>query len=753
MENFLPQSERRKQVRLKKRHDVEVTAQRYEGRSFHVVKDPINLKYYRFNEQEYFVFNSLDGNLTLDQVQKSFENSFRPDRLTLEDLEGFARQLVQSGLVHHESANSGRELYEKRLKQRRLRRFAAVTNILYIKLPLLDPDRLLNWLFRKTSWIFTNAFLFISVVFMLCAVGLVVFKFQVFWDKLPSYHEFFRFRTLLYMWISLGFVKVIHEFGHGLSCKAFGGECHQMGFLFMCFSPSMFCNVSDAWTLANKWQRMLISFAGIYVELMIAAAATFVWWYTPHWPFVNNIALCLMTLCSVSTFLFNANPLMRFDGYYILADWLEVPNLREKSNRFLGRIASEYCLGVEVQEQPYMALWRKWLFVIYAIASWIYRWVITFSILYVMSTWLKPYNMQTLSYALATAALVSMIFWPLYRLGKNIAQRGRLPDMKIQRVRITAAVVAAVLLAFCFLPLPINRVRESGLVEIQDGFVYQVTVPDPGGELVAQYVSDGEVVKPGQMLAKFRNPDQTARTMQLQNDVKHFQGQQRMLEAQLKLAPKDATVQASYKQEMARNEGELRGAKAQLETQKAVFDDLSSLKADHAGTIMSAPRKKDMGKFWDKAESGPFCRIGDLNKVRVTIPVGPLEFREIRENLDRLRQSNPNQEPFLDASILIKDRSDHIYIGKVTTIPERHEDNIPIGLTSRGGGTVAVRPSENQNMNEPVAQTYLIHVEILDPDGTITPGSPAKVKIHLRWRSAAWWVAQKVASALNLGLW
>ena len=226
-----------------------------------------------------------------------------------------------------------------------------------------------------------------------------------------------------------------------------------------------------------------------------------------------------------------------------------------------------------------------------------------------------------------------------------------------------------------------------------------------------------------------------------------------MLEAQLKTAPKDATVQMEYRQEMAKIEGELRGTKAKLETEQGVFEDLSYLKSDHGGVIMSAPRRVDMHKFWDKSEAAPFCRIGDLNKMRVTVPVGPLEYREIRENLDRLRRNNPNEEPSLDASILVSNRSDHIYKGRVTTVPERHEDNIPIGLTSRGGGSVAVRPSENQSVNEPVAQTYLIQVEILDPDGTITPGSQAKVKIHLRWRSAAWWVAQKVASALDWGLW
>ncbi len=752
MDNQPLQSERRKQVRLKRRPDLVVAVQRYEGKTYHVVKDPISLKYYRLDDQHFFVYNLFDGRHTMEQIQKEFEKRFRPDRLTLEDLEAFARQLVTSGIVQYESANAGRQLFEKRNKQRTLRRLAAFTNILYIKLPLFDPDRLLGWLYRYTRWIFTNTFLFISVVFMLAAVGLVILKFDVFWDKLPAYQEFFRFRTLLYMWISLGVVKIIHEFGHGLSCKAFGGECHQMGALLMCFSPSLYCNVTDAWTLANKWQRILISFAGIYVELMIAATATFVWWYTPHWPFVNNIALCLMTLCSISTFMFNANPLMRFDGYYVLSDWMEVPNLREKCNRFLGNLAADKCLGVEIPPQPYMSPGRKWLFVIYAIASWIYRWVITFSILLFLTSWLKPYKMESIGYMLAVAALGSMIGWPIYRLIRNTMQRGRLPDMKRKRVTITCTILALLVGTFFFVPLPINRVLETGVVRVQDGYVLNITIPDVGGFLVEQYVQDGDMVNGGQDLAVFGNPQQSVKVAKLQNEVDFFKQQRAVLQAQMIKAPPDPNVLDKYRGELSEVDGKLKAAEESLRGEKQALDELKVLRAPRAGMIMSAPKKEEMFKFWDKAESPPFCRIGDPTRLRVVVPVTPTEYREIRESLDRQRAENP-KDAFLDASILLANRSDHIFRGKVTTLPETHESNLPVELTSRGGGPVAVRPSSNPNTNEPVAQTYLIQVEILNPDRSIVPGSHAKVKIHLRWRTAAWWVGHKIASALDWALW
>src|SRR5262249_42933487 len=368
--------ERRKKVRLRARPDLDINPQRYEGRTYYVVKDPVSLRYSRFKEQEHSLIRLMDGKHTLDEAQKAFEKRFRPDRLTLEDLEHFGQQLLTAGLAQNESPQAGQQLFDRRKKRKRSELLQAVTNILYIKIPVFDPEKILNRMLPYLRWMFTTWFFVASVSFMLSAVLLVLTHFGTFYDRLPSYHEFFSLKTVAYLWAALGMVKVIHEFGHGLSCKAFGGEVHEMGFLFLCLSPCMYCNVSDAWTLPNKWKRIIISFAGIYVELMIAAAATFIWWNTPSYPFVNYMCLSLMVVCSVSTVLFNGNPLMRYDGYYILADWLEIPNLRDRCNRYLQRLVMEHCLGIEVQPEPYMSLWRRILFVFYAVVSYIYRWVV-----------------------------------------------------------------------------------------------------------------------------------------------------------------------------------------------------------------------------------------------------------------------------------------------------------------------------------------------------------------------------------------
>jgi putative peptide zinc metalloprotease protein len=746
---FIPTAERRKQVKLRIRADLAITEQRYEGRLCHVVKDPVSLKYYRFNQQEYFVFQRLTGGNTLEEIRKEFEKRFAPDRLTLEDLEGFARQLVTAGLVQHESPNAARELFEKRRKQRRTKRLATITNILYIKLPVFDPDRLLSWMIRYTRWIFTHTFLWLSVALMLSAALFVAFHYSTFYAKLPAYQEFFQYRTLLYMWLALGVVKVIHEFGHGLSCKAFGGESHEMGFLFMCFSPALYCNVTDSWTVADKWKRIIISFAGIWVELIIASIATFVWWYSPAWPFVNNVAMCLMVLCSVSTFVFNANPLMRFDGYYILADWLEVPNLRERSNRFLSNLVQEKCLGIEVQPEAYMAPNRKVLFVVYAIGSFLYRWFVTVSILFFLAKWLKPYKLETLSMMLAIGALVSLVFWPSYRLVKSIRQRGRLPDMKRKRVVTSGVILSAILIAFFFLPLPVSRVRETGVIQVSEGNREYVHVYDTD-MLMEVFVHDGQEVKTGTDLARFRNAQFEFDRQKYEMEAKAADNLKNAIRQRIATPGLDPTGKTKLEQEYQNADSSYQTNSSLLEKQVDLIKRIEVLKAPRDGVVMGSPKKEDIYRTWEKADPQPFCTIGDTRKLRVLIPVGATDYREMKQNLDRITAERPN-DAYLEVSILAKHHKE--YTGRITRLPDTDEKNIPLALTHRGGGTVATKPGGDPNVNQPLVQIYLVSVEMDDPDDTLTSGTLAVVKVHLRWRSGAWWAWRSIASALDIGLW
>ena len=274
-------------------------------------------------------------------------------------------------------------------------------------------------------WIYTSWFIAFSVGTMLAALTLVASQYSTFSAKLPEFQSFFNWHSIVYFWCSLAIIKVIHEFGHGLTAKHFGGEVHEMGMLFLVLTPALYCDVTDSWLLPSKWKRIWISAAGIYVECFLASLATFVWWNTEQ-GLLNSLSLATMFICSVNTIMFNANPLLRYDGYYVMSDYLEIPNLRVKSTQFFAYLFQEKVLGLEIPVQSYMPRSRRSLFVIYAIASYLYRWVVTFSILYFLSQFLKPYKLQSISYMIALGSLVPLLFMPLYQGVKFIRQPGRM---------------------------------------------------------------------------------------------------------------------------------------------------------------------------------------------------------------------------------------------------------------------------------------------------------------------------------------
>ena len=165
---------------------------------------------------------------------------------------------------------------------------------------------------------------------------------------------------------------------------------------------------------------------------------------------------------------------------------------------------------------------------------------------------------------------------------------------------------------------------------------------------------------------------------------------------------------------------------------------------------MGSPKKEDINRTWDKSEGQPFCSIGDPKRLRLLIPVNATDYREIRQNLEGVKKSTPDA-PYLQVTILAKNRSDQLFHGRILRLPDTDEKNVPLQLTHKAGGTLATKPGGDPNVNQPLVQTYLIAIEIDDPDSTLISGTLATAKIP-NGGSAAWW-AWPALSSLDIGLW
>lgn len=498
-----------------RRCDLIVGEQQHQGHKMYFVKDPLTLKYFRFAPAEYQVFQWLDGVRTLDDVQRDFAREFTLRDVSSGELLPLIQRWQQLGLLQESGAMATARILSAQQRARRGRWLTSVSGILYMKVRAFDPDQLLNRIYPWVRWMFQPAGIVLGICAMFSAALLVTARFEEFTSQpeMQNLQAFFNLQNIVWLWLAVGIVKVLHEFGHGLTCKHFGGECHAMGLLFMCFTPCMYCDVSDSWMLPNKWHRIGIAAAGVYVELLVAALATFVWWSTVP-GVLHSIAFSAMLFGSVQTLLINANPLMRFDGYYVMSDYLEVPNLRQKSYALTRYYLRKWFWGTRDSAPGTGGLG----FVLYAVTASVYRVVLTVGMIWFLSAVLEPYKLAALGWVLAAMAFTSIVLVPV---GQGIAAGVRNPagmrPSSWWRPLMAAVLLCGLALAFFQAPLP----RRAYAVLTMEPVSSALVSTSSRSRIVKQHVLPGQRVRRGDPLVELENTDLRlqAERMEQQRDL------------------------------------------------------------------------------------------------------------------------------------------------------------------------------------------------------------------------------------------
>jgi putative peptide zinc metalloprotease protein len=728
----LPAGQAAEHLKVKLRPDLIVQPQFYEGMTHYVVKDPIALKYFRFKVEEYFLLQQLDGKQTLADVKKIFERKYRPQTIAIEDLMRFAAQLHEAGIAAVDTQDQGKVLIERRRKNKWKRVWQFFANILYIKIPIIDPEKLLTKMYPWFKWIYTPWFITLSVGTMLAAITLVISHWTEFSSKLPEFQSFFNWRTIFAFWCSLAVVKVIHEFGHGLTAKHFGGEVHEMGMLFLVLTPALYCDVTDSWLLPSKWKRIWISAAGIYVECFLASLATFVWWNTEQ-GLLNSLMMATMFICSVNTIMFNANPLLRYDGYYVMADWLEIPNLRIKSTQFFGYLFQEKVLGLEIPVQSYMPKARRFLFVTYAIASYIYRWFVTFSILFFLYRVL-PEKLRVISAMLAIGSLVPLVAVPSYQIFKFVRQPGRMRKVKKARAAAFFAVVTALVAGILLIPTPLRVQGTLVLTPEKPAMVY-AEVP---GRLVELKVRDGETVKgpirdasggivePGTLLATLSNPEKLRERLQLQelHDTN-------MLKADL-LARSEKLSDHDMAEEHRKHAETLEDALTKIDEEIGKL----TLYAGRDGQAIGVPHPETTGQYLKPGK--PFCEIGDPVKLEAHLILD-------QTDVDLIKTGSKSW-------IKIYGDSERTVRSRVREVAQRNREEIPPELSNQAGGEIATKQDEKKGTVKPITAVFEVIIPVDNADLHLQPGLRGFAKIDGGYSSLGWWLWRVITKTFHFTL-
>jgi putative peptide zinc metalloprotease protein len=733
-----------RKLSIRARPDLKARKQKYQGRTYWVVKDPVALQYFRFEEEEFAILQMLDGESSLDDIAEQFEAEFPPQTIRVEELQNFIGMLHRSGLVLSDAPGQGWALKERRDEKKRQELIGALSNLLAFRFRGFDPERLLNWLYPYVRWFFTPAATWAALILAAAALTLVIVQFDVFQSRLPSFNTFFSAQNWLALAATLTATKILHEFGHGMSCKHFGGECHEMGVMFLVLTPCLYCNVSDSWMLPNRWHRAAIGAAGMYVEVVLASICTFIWWFSEPGP-LNYFCLNVMFVSSVSTILFNANPLLRYDGYYILSDILEIPNLRQKSNSILHRMLQKWMLGIDPPEDPFLPKRHQMLFALYTVAAFLYRWVVLLSILYFLNKVFEPYGLKILGQMIALASIYGMIFMPARAVWKFFRVPGRLYKVKRLRFYASLLLLAGVVSAILFIPFPL---RVWAPFELQPHGAANVFVEVPG-QLVELGVKAGDRVKKGDLIARLMNPDLQLQVAQREGERNTYQAQIDSLEQMRATNAGEVAGQLDVLRER------LAGVEAELREMRADLERLTIL-APRDGVVIPPPRVPERPEMdevelpsWTgtpldernlgatlrpEGQESLLCQIGDPEEWDALLVI----------DQDDVRLVEAGQE----VRLMFEESAYHVFVSKLEQSASDELTSAPPRLASTNGGPLAAQPNPDGTL-KPLNTSYQAVVRLNDPHGMLRNGLIGWARIEAAPRTLAWRIMRYLSRTFN----
>ena len=714
-------------LQLRMRPDLRIEHQTYLGRHYWVVKDPLALKYYRFEEEEFALLEMLDGQSSLEEIQARFEERFSPQKITLQELHQLVGMLHRSALVVSDAEGQGAQLLKRHVEQARRQRISSLTNILCIRFKGIDPDRFLGWLDRRVGWFFSPACFFLCIGLALGALLLVTAQFDVFQAKLPSFGDFFASKNWLWLSLTLAATKVLHEFGHGLSCKRFGGECHEMGAMLLVLTPCLYCNVSDSWMLPSKWKRAAIGAAGMYVEIVLASVCTFVWWFTQP-GLLNYLCLNVMFISSLSTLLFNANPLLRYDGYYILSDLVEIPNLRQKATTILQSKLAAWTLGLPETPDPFLPQRHQLLFALYTVAAAIYKWIVMAAILWFLYVVFEPYGLQVIGKLITAFAVGGLVFQPLWKLGKFFYVPGRIDRVKKPRMFASAVVASVVVFAMFMLPIP-HYVRCGFYIQPRGAASVYV---ESAGELQQIHVRPGDFVRPG-------HPIVTLDDIDLHLTLERLIGEKQGLETKLASLRQREFDDESAAQEIEEVTEAIVAISDQVARRREELDSMQVV-APTAGVIIPPPnisKPSDdpsrlptwFGSPFDLrnrhallVEGTPICQVGDPSQVEAIFAIdqGDIEFVHPGQDI----------EIFVDQ---LPGRSLRTQLHQVSRLDMKIA---PKGLSSKNGGDV-ITQTDASGQERPMNTTYQANANLESDSNELLIGATGQAKIRTGYQTVA----------------
>ena len=625
------------------------------GERWYVLRDESNGRYLRFNTAAYALIGRLDGRLKVEDILARVNEGEEQQRLTQDEVLMLLTQLSAIDALRSDLPVEARDFFKRFQHDRRLRLQRAFMSPLAIRFPLLDPDRLLN---RLVPWIRpvfsrTGALLWLLVVGFATLLALSNFK-NI---SLAVDSDILSPSNLILMLLVFCCIKTLHEFAHAFAVKVWGGEVHEMGITLLVLAPVPYVDASAAWSFQDRRKRVLVSAVGILVELFLAALALFVW-VSVEPGLVQDMALNAMLIGSVSTLLFNANPLLKFDGYHVLQDLIEIPNLSSRASRYYLFLVQRYLFGVAQVRSPVTASGEPAWFIVYGLLAFFYR----MAILVVIVLFLAEHYLFV-GIALGSWAVFMQVVMPLFRAARYLISGPALAGRRIRASMLSMLFVAALSATLFLSPVALTTNAEGVVWVSEQARLYAGT----DGFVSELLVKPGEKINAGTPVLRMR-------ASALATRIEVLQARRRELEiraASERLSNRVASAITS--DEIATVGSEL----AQLHEQAATL----LVTSEAEGVFVLPQAQRILGRYFRQGELLGYVISPDGMIIRTVVPQADIGL--VRQHVDRVEVRLAERlGETVESSVLRETPAGS------TALPSR-------ALGAAGGGAIAVLSADD----------------------------------------------------------
>lgn len=678
---FSPSWYRVNTLKPRVRSHMELHRHTYRGQIWYLLQDHASGRFQRFTPTAHFIIGLMNGERTVEEIWQAGRERLGEDAPSQDEMIRLLGELHAADALLSDVPPDTLELLNRYEKKRGLKWKQNIRNPLAMRFSVFDPEKFLT----RFQAVARPFFGWVGACLWLAVVGIGAILAGLHWPELTENitDVVLTPKNIVVMWCIFPFLKALHEFGHAFAIKVRGGEVHEMGIMFLVLTPIPYVDASSSIGFRSKWARALVGAAGIAVELFVGALALMLW-VNAEPGAVRSLLYNIILIGGVSSIFFNGNPLLRYDGYYILSDLTEIPNLAQRGTKYLAYLAQYYLFGNHDVEPPLATQGEKVWFVTYTILSFFYRIIIYVSIIQFIAG-----KFLTLGLLLAVWSIVAMFGLPLYRGAKFLFSSPGLSHKRGRAIAVSAAIIVFLLIAITLIPLPLRSVAE-GVLWFPDESVVRAKTDGFVEELAAK---SGTSVVAGSPLVNCSDPLLSAR-------IRVLEAQLRELEVQYDINERTNRVKAQVALD------DIEQVKQQLDDARKRADDLTVISRSQ-GTLF-VPTPQDLpGRFVKRGEVIGYVLNKSSISARVVVPQADVDLVRVRT---------------IRATMRLPERINEVVPVRLIREVPGGTDQLPARVLSQeGGGQVAIDPRDEKGTTafqrvflfdvQLPAQSYLFNVE------------------------------------------